>query len=1089
MRVIALLVLSLPAFCQQTLSSPNQPQSTAMEPSLVLQVGHTSNIDAIAWRPDGKLLASGSDDGTVKLWDPSSGQLLRTLARHTNYVRSIAFSPNGHILASSSWDGNIFLWNVDTGSLLATLTHGAKVESIAFTPDGATLASTGDDGRLIYWNPDTGSVRRVVVEKGESLDKVAFTPDGRTVVLLGSEKVFVRDANTGKLRLILTTPAHAPKRLTLALTISHDGNRVAVGFTSRNDGESPLQHFILIWNLSSGALLGTIDGQAGGNSVSALAFSSDDKRLFAGTWEGHILRIQPETGKTELDLKIWPSMASSVALSPDGRHIAASGGDPRDADLRFSKAGTETIGIKILDASSGALIRSLSGSSNTPTWVTFSASGKLMIVESRDGRVKLWDTREGVLRTSFEGLPKGLGGLTAISPDEQTLVTGVLDGTKTVLAVRDLTARKPPVLLHGTRFGCLQSSAFNADGSRIVASDGCDFPEHVHVWDTDGKPILEITAKAPAGAAGAVFSPDSLKVAVAGTVYWHIDLHDARSGQYLSTLKGAFSPMLFLDDKTLLTGSETPAVKQWDISTGKLLRSFTHNNIAETFALSPDRRVLATAGRGNRIELWNWVTGASIRTLFSESASIASVAFSPDSHLLAAAGSDTSVMLWSADSGNLLLRMYGWPDGGWLAVAPDGLFDGTSAALRNVSWRPPNSNQVVPLDAFYNDFFHPGLLGEITSGSRPKAEVDIATAVQVPGLRAMLAGKVAHMEMHGTHAVVCFEQEPGVALNVGPADQRVVFPPVNGYGPGTTPTCKYEKALSIPDSIQASVIERLTNGKPDIVSTPWDGLLSGNENSVLHILTIGVSQYPSVSGFDPLPYAAPSAKGIEEFFRTQPPDARKGYSAIHVWDGLYDQAATRDALRQRFTQMAATVTEDDVVFLYIAGHGTVAPGTEMFYFVPVDGVDSDLRGSAFDTAMIAEALRNLPARRIVLIVDACQSGGAIDALARIGAVKAAVEERRAQQEVSKPDHQHGVGVHLIAATMPLSYAVGVGENQSALAATLLAQFRESAGAAITALGVSRFLSDRLPRASQAATGFRQVPLAQDIGLDFPVTLQ
>ena len=983
---------------------------------------------------------------------------------------------------------------MDTGTLLSTLRHGAKVGSIAFTPDGATLASTGDDGRLIYWSPGkAGPVGRVVVEKGESLDKVAFTPDGRTVVLLGAEKVFVRDANTGKLRFTMSTTALAPKRLTLSLTISHDGNRVAVGFTAREDFVAAERYLVLIWNLSSGALLSTVDEIAPQNDsyVSALAFSSDDKSLFVGTWAGHVLRIQPETGKTELDLKIWPSMASSIALSPDGRQFAAGGGDPRRRQSpEPPKPVTEAIGIKILDASSGAVIRSLSGSSNAPTWVTFSRSGKLMIVESRDGRVKLWDTREGVLRTTFEGLPKLLsGGLTAISPDEQTLITGILDGDKTVLAVRDLTARKPTVFLHGTRFGCLQSSAFSADGSRIIAPDGCDFPEHVHVWDTDGKPVLEFTAKTPAGAIGAVLSPDSLKVAVAGTWHWRVDLHDARSGKYLSTLNDAFSPMLFLDGHTLLTGSNTPAVKLWDISTGKLLRTFTHNNIAETFALSPDRRILATAGWGNRIELWNWVTGAPIRTLFSESASIASVAFSPDGHLLAAAGSDTSVTLWSADSGDLLLRMYGWPDGGWLAVAPDGLFDGTSTALRNVSWRPPNSNQVVPLDAFYNDFFHPGLLGEITSGSRPKAQVDIATAVQVPGLRAMLAGKVAHMETHGAHAVVCFEQEPGVALNVGPADQRLVFPPVNGYGPGTTPTCKYEKALSIPDSIQASVIDRLTNGKPDIVSTPWDGLLSGNENSVLHVLTIGVSQYPSVSGFDPLPYAAPSAKGIEEFFRAQPPDARKAYSSIHVWDGLYDQAVTRDALRQRFAQMAATVTEDDVVFLYIAGHGTVAAGTEMFYFVPADGVDSDLRGTAFDTAMIAEALRNLPARRIVLIVDACQSGGAIDALARIGAVKAAVEERRAQQEVNKPNHQHGVGVHLIAATMPLSYAVGVGENQSALAATLLDRFRESAGAPITALEVSRFLSDRLPLASQAATGFRQVPLVQDIGLDFPVTPQ
>ena len=210
------------------------------------------------------------------------------------------------------------------------------------------------------------------------------------------------------------------------------------------------------------------------------------------------------------------------------------------------------------------------------------------------------------------------------------------------------------------------------------------------------------------------------------------------------------------------------------------------------------------------------------------------------------------------------------------------------------------------------------------------------------------------------------------------------------------------------------------------------------------------------------------------------PTRRCGY------DGLYDSEATREKIRQRWSEMAKEVGEDDVVLLYLAGHGKVSVGEEMFYFVPVDGRDADLRETGVNTAMVAEGLRNLPARRIMLIVDACQSGGAVEALSKIGVVKAQVEQRRAQQETKAPGHEHGVGVHLIAATLPLSYAVGLREGKSVLAETLLEALQQGTGP-VTANRLSAYIRDRLPATSDQATHFRQVPLIDSIGLDFPVS--
>jgi caspase domain-containing protein len=427
------------------------------------------------------------------------------------------------------------------------------------------------------------------------------------------------------------------------------------------------------------------------------------------------------------------------------------------------------------------------------------------------------------------------------------------------------------------------------------------------------------------------------------------------------------------------------------------------------------------------------------------------------------------------------------PYEGWLVVTPDGLFDGSANAMHLVAWRSNSTSDVVPLDSFFTDFYRPALLAQVMSGQAPKALVDIATALQVPGLRMMLAKQMAHPELHGNHVVICFEQKPGAVIEVGPNDQRQYFPPVNGYGLGTTSTCKFEKQLPPTGSDPIALMRQLRNWKPEVITTPWDGKPSDTTHSTLHVLTVGVSRYPNPkdSGFDPLPYAVPSAKAIEGFFREQQASSKKPFATVWVRDGLYDQDATRENIRQRLSQMAKEVGEDDVVLVYLAGHGKVSVGEEMFYFVPVDGRDADLRETGVNTAMIAEALRNLPARRIVLIVDACQSGGAIEALSKIGVVKAQVELRRAQQEKKVSGHQQAVGIHLIAATLPLSYAVGLQAGQSALAEAILKGLREQAPM-VTANQLSTYITDHLPAKSEQVTHFRQVPLTASVGLDFPV---
>ena len=137
---------------------------------------HPDRVSSVAWSPNGRTLASGSHDGTVRLWNPNNGINFAVLRGHTERVTCVAWSPDGRILASGSRDGTIRLWNPDThGTRRVLRGHTTVVASLAFHPNGQTLASASSDETIRLWNPNTGAHKATLTGRRP----VAFSPNGQ----------------------------------------------------------------------------------------------------------------------------------------------------------------------------------------------------------------------------------------------------------------------------------------------------------------------------------------------------------------------------------------------------------------------------------------------------------------------------------------------------------------------------------------------------------------------------------------------------------------------------------------------------------------------------------------------------------------------------------------------------------------------------------------------------------------------------------------------------------------------------------------------------------------------------------------------
>lgn len=1012
--LISLLLTILTASAMSAKPRPN--------PEMLVRSGHAGLIQAIGFSSSGKLLATWSFDATLVVWNTDtlqeytrfrvetggvpyfklldhkvligghSGIFEYSLTRHPNkrllvggWINGFVVSPNGQWLAHYDIDRSVHLLNLlslQDSILQPTRENEDFAVGLAFDLTSSHLAVSRPDGLVSFYSV------------GTSPEFISSTAVGSQVGLLGFD---------GSGNLLLLDSKSDDRE------VKPMGFRYAmIRFDQKTPGKPEFKDLVTdfyVSGIQTDAALKTLVLM--GREPSPASWDVDS------SLPGGVRIVAPPTPFSSPGFFGTPA---PFAVSGDGGKIAT-------ADYLGK------IVIWNIATRTGSTIPS--AAVDPVRRVDLSRNQSVMVVTHQNGAADIWDMAAGgkVSEVEFGGAGQfafatSHNWLAFFSRKRQLTLLDPLSG-ETVLP--GLTVDKSP--------GNLRIVDHD---KKVIWVDDISIGGHptLKMWDMDAKTDPRTLCHMQDSRAPLESSPSAQRFAtVCSSGEYPPPREIVRRGVYVWTLPSltprlidrqvgvmAFSPD---GDELVLSGSESVnlgsgAISEWNTPvewTGIPSRSVS------SIAFSDDGQ-FAYVGNNfgvDRLEVWaNWKSDRrSVKVISGISEPITSVVSTKTGGVWVGSENGTVALVRGNDIAITLVSVVG---AGWVDATPTGLFDGNADAISWIGWRRTKEEKLKTADTFFNSFYYPGLLAEVADGRSPVLGQTIGDLLDLPGLDYLISLHLASIENQNGKFGLCLPGVPTSSLLDGVDFRykgRVSNVNMNNVRETKLSECRYFvplpgdlKDYELNSRVKSTQFDSKPQNPHDLSDRPASGI-------TVHVQTVTFNNY---TAFDVLKFPEADGKAFRDFFATEAfVSEENGGPHVEVWSPLEDGTSLRD-VRDRLAEIGRRSKPEDMVLLFFSGHGTVLPGQQMFFFL-LDSInkrdEDNIRSGALNSAMLADAIRNMNAGRILLVIDACQSGGVLDSLKKVADVKA---ELRKRQRTAGPKETPEIGVAVIAAATPFELA-------------------------------------------------------------------
>ncbi len=563
--------------------------------ALDLLTGHTAPVLSMALSHDGETLATGSEDGTIQLWNTNTSELRTTYIGHKGSVVKVVFSPSGKMLASCTERRQVNIWDTQNAKIIHTILSDAEpISEVTFFPDEEMVLTLGknDSYQFIieYWNAQTGDhIKDDLIE--ENFTAIAISPDCKTLACSGDSPLQFWDIENTK-RLSIDTET--------------EGDYDYLAFST--DGESLVAaerwEYLSLWSVSPMQLMKNFTHDEAFNSI---AYSPDGKTVASGTKNGSVKIWDVSTGKRIQTISGHNSeKIYTAAFQPDSAIITI---------------GTKSE-IQLWNVQTGDLVKTVPEPRYNVYSVKYSDDNQLIATGGESKKARLWDAQTGRFLGSFVGHENYIYSVD-ISPDSRILATA-----------GGYNRRRPEVKERFNRDNSVCLWEIRLGEIYLIGERLANFTEH-----TDWVNTVE-------------FSPDGQTLASCSQDKT-IQLWDVNTRTHLRTLTGhedgvsdiVYSP----DGKTLASGSLDETIRLWNPNTGDVLLTLVEGvGPVTAMAYSPDGSLLASSTKNNNaIHLWDAKGGGQLHTFIGHTNLINEVAFSTDGKTLVSVSSDCTVLIWN----------------------------------------------------------------------------------------------------------------------------------------------------------------------------------------------------------------------------------------------------------------------------------------------------------------------------------------------------------------------------------------------------------------------------------------------------------